>query len=219
MSENAIHIHEDDWAMRTLHPLAADAEARAELAALERAGERNRSPSGFGWTDIHIIRSPSINYCDVGLALADAAAALAPIMPRVRRFAATIGMAIDTGKRDPFGSYQEEAWCYGLGDHCFLKLEPKGELVEQIWFDLHSRDPGDMAALGAAIRAVDALAPSILVDHWLSLAGRIGDAGFLDSYFPAYCERAEIAARATEEMIARMEKEPARPPAVPRKPG
>ncbi len=219
MSENAIHIHEDHWAMRTLHPLAAEAEARAELAAAELAAERNRSPSGFGWTDIHIIKPPSISYRDIGLALAEAAAALAPVMPRVRRFSATIGMAIDTGEHDPFGSYEEDAWCYGLGDHCFLKLEPKGELVDQIWFDLASRDPEDMAALGAAIRAVDALAPSILVDHWMSLAGRIGDAGFLDGYFSTYRERVEIATRATEDMIARLEREPPKPPAVPRKRG
>lgn len=82
----AIHIHEDEWAMRNLYPLAAAGEAEAALAAAKAAAERNRSPSGFGWTDLHMIDAPSITYVDRGLRLSDAASALEALMPRVRLF-------------------------------------------------------------------------------------------------------------------------------------
>jgi hypothetical protein len=37
--------------------------------------------------------------------------------------------------------------------------------------------------LRAALRVIDALAPSIIADYGSGMAGRIGDAAFLDRYF------------------------------------
>lgn len=179
----AIHIHEDDWGMRNLYPLAAADEAAAELRA-SQAAERNRAPSGFGWTDIHIIEAPSITYADRGLRLGDAAAALETLMPRVRLFNATIGAAFGSAERDPLGSYETEAWCFALDEDCFVKLEPRGELVESIWFDFRAYEARARATLRAAIELVNALEPSYIVDYWLSIAGP-AEADFLDRYFAA----------------------------------
>ena len=182
--EPAIHIHEDDWGMRNLYPLAARSEAAADLEESIAARERNRDPSGFGWSDIHLIKPPSVNYVDAGLRVEDAAAALAPIMPRIRRFYATISGAIGSEDRDPYGSYEEDAWCFGLGPDCYIKLEPKGDLVERIWFDLAGDpDPSAPAAMRAAIEAIDSLVPSVVVDYWRDVEGRAGDRDFLDLHF------------------------------------
>lgn len=191
---DAIHIHEDDEGMRNLYPLAAEEEAAADMIAAHEAGERNRAPSGIGWTDIYMIRRPSISYLDAGLRLADAAAALEAIMPRVRTFKATItaGFAGDT--HDPLGPCESDAWCFGHGAHCFIKLEPKDDLVRDIWFELRGTGPADAAALRAAIESVDRLVPSYLTDYWMSFAGP-ADGDVLDEYFALLArEEARIAA-------------------------
>ncbi len=165
---DAIRIHEDARELRNLYPLAASDEAAADLQASREASERNRAPSGVGWTDVHIIRFPSISYVDAGLRLAAAAAALAAIMPRLKVF------------------NEPEAWCFGRGWECFIKLEPKGGLVERIWFDLKSNDWAHAAALRAAIEAIDALCPSVLVDYPWKVEGPVSDRAFLDAYFGAH---------------------------------
>jgi hypothetical protein len=179
----AIHIHEDDWGMRSLHPAAAWDEVAADIAESAAASERNRAPSGVGWTDIHLIEAPSVGFADVGLELDDAAAALLPILPRLEVFDAAT-----------------EAWCFGRGQHCFIKLEPRGALVRSIWFELRGADRDAAAALRKAIEAVDALAPSIIADYWLKAAGPVGEPAFLDAYFAAHAQHAAAVARAIEEL-------------------
>jgi hypothetical protein len=180
---SVIHIHEDDWGMRNLYPIAARSQVADDLNAAREAGERNRDPSGVGWTDVYITRPPSTDYREAGLMLAAAAAALEPIMPRVKRFYATAYGAFDRETRDPFGSYEEEAWCFGRGAHCYIKLDVKDDLVERIWFDLSSSDPADTAALRLSIEAIDQLAPSLIADYSLDAEGLVADPDFLNGYF------------------------------------
>jgi hypothetical protein len=180
---SVIHIHEDDWGMRNLYPIAARTEVANDLDAAREAGERNRDPSGIGWTAVYMTRPPSTDYREAGLMLAAAAAALEPIMPRVKRFYATASGAFGRATRDPFGSYEEEAWCFGRGAYCYMKLEVQGGLVERIWFDLSSSDPADAAALRLSIEAIDRLAPSLVADYSLDAEGLVADPDFLNDYF------------------------------------
>lgn len=191
MAEPVIHIHEDDWGMRTLHPLAAEAEVLRDMAASAAAAERNSIPGG-GWTDVHATEAPSATYAEAGLRLEDAAFALEPILPRVHRFYADTSAAAE-GREDPLGGYEEEAWCYGIHRDCFVKLEPRDALVEDVWFGFWGADPGAAALLRRAFLAIDRLVPSLVADHFLRLAGRIGEAGFLNSYFEAHRRQAEEA--------------------------
>jgi len=184
MTDGLIHIHEDDWGMRNLYPAAAGDEAQDDIARAAEAGERNRAPDGRGWTDMHVIQPPKTDFTDAGLPLAAVIAVLEPMMPRVRRFYATIGSAMAKGAgRDPLGSYLENAVCFGFGRSCFVKVEPEGALVASIWFEASGAGPAQLAALRAALLAIDALAPSIVADYWLDLTGRVGDVAFLDRYF------------------------------------
>ena len=57
-----IHIHEDDWGLRTLHPLGAHTEVTDDLSAARAAGEANRAPDGLGWTDLYLIKTPSLGF-------------------------------------------------------------------------------------------------------------------------------------------------------------
>ncbi len=181
--EPIIHIHEDEWAMRNIFPLTVQEEVAAELDALSAASEKNRDPSGFGWNDIYAIQSPSSSYVETGLRIADAAAVLAPIMPRVRHFYATVGVMIGRAERDPLGSYEDDAWCFGLGSHCYLKLEVEADLVRRIWFDIESNNAKDMAALRRSMEAIDALMPSFVGDYVADAKVLISDATLLDQYF------------------------------------
>jgi hypothetical protein len=181
-----IHIHEDDWGMRNLYPLASHAEALADLRASKAASEQNRDPSGYGWTDVHVIQPPSMTYVDAGLLLSDAAAALQQIMPRVRRFYTGTFASSGRERRDPLGSNEEDAWCFGFSASCYLKLEPKGDHVERIWFNLGRTQPEHAAALRHAIEAIDRLAPSIVVDYFLDIAVSVGDGGQLHRYFAEF---------------------------------
>jgi hypothetical protein len=178
-----IHIHEDDWGMRNLYPLAARAAVGADLDAAADSAERNRLPSGVGWEAVHIIEPPATSYVEAGLSIADAARVLEPIMPRVKHFYATVLSAIGRAERDPSGSYEDDAWCFGFGPHCYLKLDVEGEHVKRIWFDLTSDAPEHVSALRRSMEAIDRLAPSFIADYVMEAEVPVRDVGLLDHYF------------------------------------
>ncbi|MET7771370.1 hypothetical protein [Nocardia sp. NPDC005366] len=177
-----IHIHEDEWGMRCLHPLEAAAEVAADLLAAEAASRANRAPDGVGWTDVHVIAAPADDYAAAGLTFAQADAALTPIMPRIRRFVATASAGFTEGVEDPMGSYEDDAYCYGVDASCFVKLDGEEPLVEQIWYQADTEDPARLDRLRRAIIAVDRLVPSVIADYRLDCTGSVGDGEFLDRY-------------------------------------
>ena len=181
--EPVIYIHEDDWGMRNLYPLTARAEVAADLDAAVASAERNRHPSGIGWTAVLIIKPPAISYVEAGLLIADAAAVLEPIMPRVRHFYATIFSAMGQAERDPSGSYEDDAWCFGFGSHCYLKLDVEGEHVKYIWFDLTSDAPEHVLALRRSMEAIDQLVPSFITDYFMEVEVPLKDVELLGRYF------------------------------------
>jgi len=180
-----IHIHEDEVGGRNLHPLVAAADVAADVGAAAVASEANRAPGGVGWTDVHVIQQPERDYTDAGLRLADADAALAPILPRVRDFAATASAGFEPGAHDPWGVYEDDAYCYGLDAACFIKLEPDGDLVRHIWFAVETPDIERLARVRDAIVALDRLVPSVIADYWLDATGEVRDAAFFDAYLRA----------------------------------
>lgn len=183
MSDIAIHIHEDDWGMRNLFPVAAIFGARADVARATEAGERNRAPDGIGWTDMHVIAPPKAGYADTGLDIAAVSGALGPILPRVGKFTATATAGFDPNVRDPMGSYDEDAHCYGFNRDLFIKVEPAGTLAKAIWFEARTPGAAQLTLLKRAILAIDALAESVIADYWMERVGRVRDAAFLERYF------------------------------------
>jgi hypothetical protein len=181
--EPEITIHEDDEGMRNLYPLAGYDEATTDVQQAIDAAARNRAPDGIGWTDVHLIKPPKITFADAGLTLDAAATALEPLMPRVRRFWSGL-----LGRNDPLATNQTEAHCFGFDSTCFVKLEPKGALVERIWFEARADDASRLAALRKAIVAIDTLSPAMIADYWLDAAGPVADPVFLDAYFKALTE-------------------------------
>jgi hypothetical protein len=178
-----IHIHEDDWGMRNLYPVAAWAEADADLTESIEASQRNRAPGGMGWTDMHVIQPPKMTFRDVGLDLAQVITALEALMPRVGRFNATIGAAIGSNKRDPFGSYQDDPVCFGFDAACFIKIDVAENGIHAIWFERREKDKAKLDALRAGIEAIDRLAPSLIADYWFDALGSVSDKAFMDAYF------------------------------------
>lgn len=179
---DVIHIHEDDWRMRNLYPFAARAAVEADMAEAAAAAGRNRDASGF-YADVHRIAPPSRDYADFGLTLAEAERVLAPILPRVRRFYATGLSGFASAERDPGGRYEEGAWCFGLDANCYIKLDAKGILVANIWFNLDTDDADAGRRLRRAIEAVNALVPSAIADYFLDFSGSISEPKILDNYF------------------------------------
>ena len=112
-------------------------------------------------------------------------------MPRVRRFNATASAGLDPNVHDAMGSYNQEAYCFGFDESCFVKLEADGDRVKQIWFECGTEDAGQLAALRDAILAIDALVPSMIADYWNDMSGRVQDAAFLGEYFRQLAEAGE----------------------------
>lgn len=191
-----IHIHEDDEGMRNLYPLAAYAEAKREIGNAATVGQRSRAPSGFGYTELYLIEEPTHDYVAEGLRLEQAAAVLAEIFPRVRIQA--LGA---------LGSHEEACWAFGLGMHCYVRLEPVDDLVKAIWYDIDTDDVEAQRRLRRAIMALDALAPSVIADFRLNTVGPAGDAEFLDGYFDLLNEQR----RAAKAAWARYQKQMKRP--------
>jgi len=129
------------------------------------------------------IQQPATDYSALGLRLTDAVAVLEPLMPRVRRFNATATAGFDPGVRDAWGTYDQEAYCYGFGASCFLKLDVDGNFVKRIWFECRTQDVGNINALRKAMLAINALVPSAIADYWNDMVGAIQDSAFLDQYF------------------------------------
>lgn len=169
--------------MRNIYPLAAREHVSADIRAAAQFADDHRAPSGIGWTDVRMIQPPPTGYVEMGLTLGAVAAVLEPIMPRVRRFQATIMSYIGKDDRDPYGSYEDDAWAFGTGPQCYIKLESEGALVSAIWFDFSSDDPTDIDALRRSIEAIDRLVPSFIADYFLDAEVLISDGDELGRYF------------------------------------
>ncbi len=183
VDEIIIHIHEDDWGLRNLYPISTHAKESRDLAAAAASGEQYEDPSGFGWTDVHVIEPPKTGYAEEGLLLSDAAAALEPLMPRIKHFYATAFSAIGREERDPYGAYDDDAWAFGFGPHCYLKLEVKGTYADRIWFDVGREIPQQAAILKTAMLAINRLVPSLVVDYMTEAIVPLSDTTLLDRYF------------------------------------
>lgn len=176
-----ISIHEDDEGMRNLYPVAARVEADADMTASVEASARNRAPDGVGWTDVHLIEPPKTTFADGGLTIVAAAKALEPLLPRVRRFVCGGG---DSAK-NPFAYRNNDAYCFGFDETCFIKLDVKDDLVERIWYEARTEDVRHLSALRQALCAIDALSPAMVADYWLHATGPVADTAFMDAYFKA----------------------------------
>jgi hypothetical protein len=119
--EPGIHIHGDDWGMRNLYPAAAFVAVQSDIEKSAQASIDNLAESGIGWTAVHQIDHPANDYAAAGLDLEAAPRTLGELLPRVRGFTATAFSGFG-GKRDPLGSYETDAHCYGFGASCFIKL-------------------------------------------------------------------------------------------------
>jgi hypothetical protein len=185
VSEIIIHIHEDDWGMRSLAPMEAWGEAADDLAKAEAARVANRAPDGAGFVDLHVIEAPSLTYAHVGVTRDAICAALAAHLPRVAQFNATASCGFGAGAHDAMGHYEADPDCYGLCADCFVKIDIKDGGVREVWFQKPWDAPerrDDIARLRAALLAIDALHPSFVSDYEEEAQGALGDAAFLDAY-------------------------------------
>lgn len=182
---DVIHVHEDVWGMRNLYPITVRAEVDKDIADSVEAEKRNRDPSGIGYVDMYEIKPPSQNYSDHKLTLEALERVLSPIFPRVRQFNATISSVMHSDKRDPYGSYEGDAWCFGTGPDCFVKIDAKGDLAGSIWFDLDPNDPQAVILIRKAIIAIDSLVKSVIADYYIDFSGPVSEVEQLDRYFEA----------------------------------
>jgi hypothetical protein len=177
-----IHIHEDDWGMRNLYPIAALDHAHIDIGLAIETGERNRVEGGLGWTDMHRIQPPASDYVSAGPEVSKVDAVLAGVLPRVKRFTATAGAGFG-GEHDPYGSYETDAYCYGIDRWCFIKVDTTdGNLVTAIWFEFRSPDPAKLELLRSGLLAIDLLMPSVIADYWVDATGAVADQQFLGAY-------------------------------------
>ena len=184
-----IRIHEDDWGMRNLYPVQAFVEVQGDLDQSIQASIDNRADNGIGWTAVHLIEHPANDYAAVGLELRAASLALEALLPRVTNFTAT-AMSGFGDKKDPLGSYETDAYCFGFDASCFIKLDPIDDVVKAAWFECRTADAAKLSGLRSGLLAINQLVPSVVADYWLHVGGLIGDAEFLQAYLEQLRESA-----------------------------
>lgn len=183
-----IHIHEDDCGMRSLYPLSAWDQVADDIdSAIEHAEKHADPNTGFS-NEVRMIQAPKVDYSSTGLRVEQLKANLKDHMPVVPRFYATTGIVMETGKRDPYGIYEENAACFGFDEQCYLKVEHDGVTVKCIWFEADTTDPTRLSALKASLLEVEKLVPSVIADYWLYTYGPISDDQFLTEYFGAIAD-------------------------------
>lgn len=182
-SVDLIHIHEDDWGQRHLYPEIAWADVEAEGRALDAHADKYADPNGYGFSEIYAIKGPTKSYKDVGLKLEPLATELGKLFPRVKNFNATISGSIGKAEKDPFGSYETDAWCFGVDWDCFIKLETDGQLISDIWYAYGNEDQELIKKLIEAIRLVHQHSPSVVSDYAAHGFGKLSDAEFAEDYF------------------------------------
>lgn len=178
-----VRIHEDDEGMRCVYPLAALDEVHTEIDKARRAEQANRAPGGVGWTDMHMIEAPKHGYGVMKLMVSDVAAAVAAHLPKITQF------EVGFSPSNPFYRAEGPGTCFGFGNALFLKLEGREGRLEAIWFDVVGPEDNQKAPFVDALRAIDAVAPSIIADWRLLGAGPISNPDFLSSYTDALWRR------------------------------
>ena len=101
------------------------------------------------------------------------------ILPRIREF------EIGFGENNPFHYIQNDAHCYGLGSHLFIKIEEASGKIESVWFEAIPKNGDELLLLRKAIEAVDRVQPLSIADYWLHKGGSVSDQEFLDRYCDA----------------------------------
>ncbi|WP_347311506.1 hypothetical protein [Defluviimonas sp. SAOS-178_SWC] len=179
-----VHIHEDDVGIRNLYPASALREISDDLSVVQASFEKNRSPDGLGWSEIHIVQEPENSFLSLNPKLADIVSVIELELPRIDEF------EVGFGSDNPLHHFERDALCYGFGRHLYLKLDADGDDLRAIWYEARSRDPEELLALRRAIEAVDGVQPLMLADYWLNLGGLVRDSEFLDRYFGVISEAA-----------------------------
>lgn len=171
-----VKIHEDDEGMRNLWPAAVSDEVLKDMDASVEDSERNRSASGQGWDDVHVVTPPSADFTSVDLRIEQVEAALANILPRVSSF--TVGET----PRNPFYHHDDNPLCFGLGNELYIKFEVKDGRISHIWFDVWTSNPEKLEKLQNALQAIEAITPCVVADYWAHADGFLGNPKFVDAY-------------------------------------
>ncbi len=107
--------------------------------------------------------------------------------PLVRNFFATASAGFSLNSRDPYGSYETDAYCYGLDASTFVKVE--SAIANQnpgLWFILEVSDRKTIEKFRACFQAIDHVRSSRIVDHWKDIAFPVSEHEALDQYLSQF---------------------------------
>lgn len=181
--EAVIHIHEDDWGMRNLYPVAALKHVADDMGV---ADEHLTSMGGLEKllvSEMHVIAEPPSSFKDFAIPIETMVTLLQPILPRVRYFYATASAGFEVF--DSLGSYETAAWSFGYSQNCYIKIDVTDDIVSSIWFGFDTEVPEEIAALLAAFQAINTLIPCCIADYFCNEVFALSDAARLDAYFEA----------------------------------
>lgn len=177
-----VHIHEDDEGMRNLYPASAFQGAAADMRQAE-ASAKNNADRGGGWTAVHMISQPDIDFSSVGLMRADAESLMEQYLPKVTRF------DVGHGDNNPFRYSEKQPMAFGYGNCLYVKCECDAERVKHIWFDVVDASTDQVAQLMQAFVALDKVCPAMVADYWGNCVGLLSDQKFASAYFDWLGER------------------------------
>ncbi|MDT3376632.1 hypothetical protein RNI52_04760 [Labrys neptuniae] len=180
MTPGKIHIHEDDWGMRSLHPLMALAHYRTDLDKAAQHAVHHAAPGGTGWTDVHVIANAPEEQAQFATLTPEAFGAALAFLPRVMQFNATASAGFE--KHDEWGYYNSEALCFGHDADFYLICTHDAGVIREIFFELSSPDEVRLGFFREALSRLNAIEPLCLVDYWTDTVLDAADEEALDAY-------------------------------------
>jgi hypothetical protein len=180
-----VFFHEDDDGAVEILPVGAWVHCEQQLGRIAEHDVKHRVPGGAGWTSIYICEDSPVSMVELGLTLAELDAALSPHLPFTDE--------VETG----YSTYREpvqrtRAWVVSGYMALYASWDESGR-VRSIFCSSSFVEPAKQPSFLAAMKALGALRPLLLVDWNADALLRLDDTEMLQRWLTGEEESADEA--------------------------
>jgi hypothetical protein len=168
------YFHEDDYGAVELLPLGAWAHCEQQLGRIAEHDEKHRAPDGLGWTAVFLREDAPESFEELGLTLAELSAAFSAHLPFTDQVQTGYSTHREPVKRARAWVVDEYAALYAGWD--------EGERVRYVFYVPSAVRPEKQALFLAALAALAALRPLLLVDWSAGALFRLDDTAALQRW-------------------------------------
>jgi hypothetical protein len=168
------YFHEDDYGAVEILPVGAWVHCEQQLGRIAEHDVKHRAPDGLGWTALLIREDSPVRFAELGLTLAELDAALSPHLPSTDE--------VVTGystHREPV--QRMRAWVVDGYMALYASWDESGR-VQSVFFASSYVKPEKQPSFLAAMKALGALRPLLLVDWHADALLRLDDTEMLQRW-------------------------------------